>query len=316
MKKLILSLAVLFLILTGNAAAQETFLVRFTVTPTTGEPGGLQHPVSKEVTAVSGDSIEIDLCSFKTMVTVEENGENMSFTFDHDLEMLFGRAVIETRRITVEKNAAVHMRTPSTGAGAWLELSWGPDDMPLVYQDFILSISDILSGKENFRYGAYEDFSIMFEVQSSWEPEDRSLGYTLKDIDGDGTDELLFGGMIPDLTGTPLYDMYTITQGEIVHVFDGWDRNRYYLTADGGFMRVGSSSAFLSFNAYYVYTGGVFRLLRSVIYDMEKDPDSPWFLSYINAMDSAAGRPIDEGRAKEIMNYYTAQQIELTPFPK
>ena len=316
MKKLPPILAAMLLIFTMlSAAAGEQYNIRLTVTPFVSKENGLQKDLSYEIKMESGQSAEIDLNVFSAKMTVEKHGEDMSFTFDHDLEMLSGAAVIETHHIILEKYAIAHLRTPTMDAGAWLAVSWGSDEIPLVYQDFIKSISSIYKGVENPRYGVNEDYSVMFNVQSAWEKEEKTLGYTVMDIDGNGTKELLFGEMGPDITGTPIYDLYTIADWEIVHVFDGWDRNRYYLTPDGGIMRQGSDSAFHYFTAYYAYTDGKLQMLRSVIYDANKNSSAPWFVSYISDMDASAAQPVTEDEAKTIMNYYSGQKIEMTPFP-
>ena len=316
MKKFLTFLTALFLILAGRtAAAEEQYTVRLTVTPFASKVNGLQGDISYEVKLSSGQSVTVDLRVFQATITIEKHGEDMAFTFDHDLEMLSGAAVIETRRIVLEKYAIAHLRTPTMDAGAWLAVSWGTDEIPLVYQDFINSISKIYKGVGNARYGTYEDYSVMFEVQSVWEKEEKTLGYAVMDIDGDGTDELLFGEMGPDITGTPIYDLYTIADWELVHVFDGWDRSRYYLTTDGGIMHQGSDSAFHSFTAYYAYANRELQLLRSVIYDWNKNKSEPWFQSFVSEMDASTALPITESEAQAIMDLYSGVQIEMTPFP-
>ena len=315
MKKLLILLTAVFLIIAvRSAAAEEQYIIGLLITPYTTRENGLQEDISYEVKVVSGESVPIDLRAFQTVMTIEKHGEDMTFTFDHDLEMLSGSAVIQTRRIILEKNADAHLRTPVMENGAWLAVSWGSDEIPFIYQNFIRSIRSIYEGKPNARYGAYEDFSIMFAVQSVFPKEEKTLGYAVKDIDGDGTVELLFGDMYPDESGTILYDLYTIEQGELVHVFDGWDRNRYYLTADGGFIRRGSNGAANSFTSFYVYEHGKLHLLRSVICNTEINKDSPWFLSYSSENDLTASLPISDYDALKIFSYYTGMQLELTPF--
>ncbi len=315
MKKLLTILTAVFLIFAGKpAAAEEQYNIGLTITPFISKVNGLQKDISYEVKMSSGDSVTVDLRVFQAVVTIEKHGEEMAFTFDHDLEMLSGRAVIETHRIILEKNAAAHLRTPTMDAGAWLAVSWGSDDIPLIYQDFINSISSIYAGNPSGRYGTYEDYSIMFEVQSARSQEEKTLGYAVLDLDDDGTEELLFGDMKTDDDGTPLYDLYTIKQGKLIHVFDGWDRNRYYLTTDGGFIRHGSDSASSSFSSFYIYERGELVLLRSVIYNSEKDKDSPWFLSYTNEYDTSGALPVSQDEAQKILSYYNETEITLTPF--
>ncbi len=314
MKRLFLIFLLLPALITGIASAEESFKVSYTVTPFESKVSGLQKPVSKEITIHSGDSVNLDLGVFTAAMTVEKAGKLMAFSFDRDLELFINGITAEVRKVTVEEYAIVHLRTPTKDAGAWLDISWGPDTIPLIYQDFIRSVSSIYDGNESGRYGAYEDYSVMFNVQSGWEKEKKTLGYTTMDLDDDGTEELLFGDSAPDMDGTPLYDMYTIRNGELVHVFDGWDRNRYYLSPNGEIIRQGSDSAFRSFTAYYIYTNSEMRLFRSVIYDSSRNADRPWYLSFIDAMDSSTGFNIREDEAQSIMKNYSAEKIDLTPF--
>ncbi len=168
MKKLLIILTAVFLIFAGRpAAAEEQYNIGLTITPFTSKVNGLQEDISYEVKMSSGESVTIDLRVFQAVMTIEKHGEEMAFTFDHDLEMLSGSAVIETHRIILEKNASAHLRTPTMDAGAWLALSWGSDEIPLIYQNFINSITGIYAGNTSGRYGSYEDYSIMFEVQSA-----------------------------------------------------------------------------------------------------------------------------------------------------
>ncbi len=68
-------------------------------------------------------------------------------------------------------------------------------------------------------------------------------GYTRMDIDGDGIDELLLGENDPegiklnidarDIWDSIIYDIFTIKDGELVHVATGGERTRYYLYDNG-----------------------------------------------------------------------------------
>ena len=71
------------------------------------------------------------------------------------------------------------------------------------------------------------------------------LGYFLKDLDGDGTQEILFG-QIGGTTGTLwdhiVYSVFTLDNGKPVKVFKSSARDRLYFTGTG-FIREGSSGA-------------------------------------------------------------------------
>ncbi len=65
------------------------------------------------------------------------------------------------------------------------------------------------------------------------------------DIDGNGVDELLLGDMDESTyNGTGgIHDLFTVSDGKIVHVFSSMARCSYRLCQDGYIEEVGSGSA-------------------------------------------------------------------------
>lgn len=144
-----------------------------------------------------------------------------------------------------------------------------------------------------------------------------TLGYLIEDIDGNGTDELIFGlnGTDADgVWGTVIYDIYTIDDGELVHVLDGWERNRYYLCENGLIANEGSSGAGNSNYAYFTFEESQLQLVEAVICDGMKDADHPWFYSTESEYDAEYAESISEERADEIMEKYEYKQLVFTPF--
>ncbi len=187
-----------------------------------------------------------------------------------------------------------------------------------LYQDLINNITLLLDGQPNGELTVEDDYSVVFEWVKG-QPASSNLGYVLKDIDGNGIQELLFGENYGDpQNGTVLYDMYTIKDGTLVHVFDGWDRNRYYLCTNGNFINEGSSGAMQSNTAYYIYAKGDMIFIRSVIYDQTMEPEGPWFISYEIPYITFDAEPswteISESDAKELNSQFTSVHLELTPF--
>ena len=112
-----------------------------------------------------------------------------------------------------------------------------------VYRDFLEEIYRIIDGQPTGNLEVEKDYSVVIAWLTG-QPASRNIGYTLKDVDGNGVRELLIGenwGESDD--GTVLYDMYTVRDGKLLHVFSGWDRNRYYLCTNGNFLNKGSSGA-------------------------------------------------------------------------
>ena len=186
-----------------------------------------------------------------------------------------------------------------------------------LYQDLINELTGILRGQDSGKLTVEDDYSVIL----SWltgQPASVNLGYTLVDVDGNGVQELLVGENYGDgEAGTVLYDMYTIRDGKILHVFDGWDRNRYYLLTNGNFINQGSSGAMQSNEAYYIYAKGDMIFIRSVIYDSTMWPEGPWFISYEvpYIMDvEPCWTEISEEEANQLNSRFTTVHLDLTSF--
>ena len=57
-------------------------------------------------------------------------------------------------------------------------------------------------------------------------------GWLLRDLDGDGTSELLLGADWGDGCGV-IFNIYRLDGAKAVRVVDGWNRSRYFLCSDG-----------------------------------------------------------------------------------
>ncbi len=186
-----------------------------------------------------------------------------------------------------------------------------------IYQDLIAEIYHIMDGQPTGNLEVEEDYTVVVAWLTG-QPASRNIGYTLKDVDGNGVRELLIGENWGDSeAGTVLYDMYTIRDGKLLHVFSGWDRNRYYLLTNGNFINQGSSGAMQSSEAYYIYAKGDMIFIRSVIYDATMEPEGPWFISYEvpYIMDvEPSWTEISESEANTLNSQFTAVHLELTPF--
>ena len=158
------------------------------------------------------------------------------------------------------------------------------------------------------------DFSSVIRMSGI---DDETLGYQIKDLDGNGTGELIFGGNRAEpghAWDGIIYDIYTIADGELIHVLDGWERNRYYLCENGMIANEGSSSAFNSNYSYFTFEGEELELVESVIYDEMKDAGHPWFYSTESEYDAEYADPISEEWANEIIGSYRYQRPVFTPF--
>ena len=157
------------------------------------------------------------------------------------------------------------------------------------------------------------DFSSVLMTSGDYEV----LGYLIEDLDGDGIDELIFGGNVtePDAAWDGIiYDIYTISDGELIHVLDGWERNRYFLCENGMIANEGSSGAADSNYTYFTFEKSELHLVESVIYDGMKDAENPWFYSTESEYDAENADPISEEQANEIMGKYVYQRPIFIPF--
>lgn len=133
------------------------------------------------------------------------------------------------------------------------------------YDALIAEAQDVLENFDRFTDEMGDHFSWVF--YANWDYE--TLGYILRDLDGNGVEELIFGENGEGGWDGIVYDLYTIVDGEVVHIFDGWERNRYYLCENGCIAKESDGSAFEFSFAYYAYSGTELALIEAVIYNNE-----------------------------------------------
>lgn len=143
----------------------------------------------------------------------------------------------------------------------------------------------------------------------------QSPGWLLRDLDGDGTPELLLGADWGDGYGV-IFNIYRLDGAKAVRVVDGWKRNRWYFCADGSLANECSSSAFESSYSYYRYTSGELQHLETLLYLDDGSGSSPWRYSvtadhYVSSDDF---RSVTEAEATAVMDKYTYGPLPFTPF--
>ena len=184
------------------------------------------------------------------------------------------------------------------------------------YDELIAEATEILSNGRDEDTVAPERMSSVFVMQGDYE----TLGYLRQDLDGNGVEELIFGGN-SDMEGFNgvIYDIYSIDNGELVHVLDGWERNRFYLCTNGCIANEASGGAFLSAYQYYTYADGKISIKETVEYNAEYDPDNPWFyttkeINELTEDDNANIKSLTEEEASEIMDSYEYVELQYTSF--
>lgn len=180
------------------------------------------------------------------------------------------------------------------------------------YEELIAAARECVLTRDETILADY-DFSSALLTTGSYE----TLGYLAEDIDGDGIDELIFGenGTETDSEwGGIIYDIYTVSDGELVHVLNGWERNRYYLCENGMIANEGSSGAANSSYSYFTVESSALRLVESVIYDGTRDAGNPWFYSTESEDDAENAESISEEKAAEIRDKYVYKHPVFIPF--
>ena len=143
----------------------------------------------------------------------------------------------------------------------------------------------------------------------------QSPGWLLRDLDGDGTPELLLGADWGDGYGV-IFNIYRLDGAKAVRVVDGWNRSRWYLCTDGSLANEGSSSAFESSYSYYRYTSGELQHLETLLYLDGGSGGSPWRYSVTTDQYVSSGdfHSVTEAEATAVMDKYTHETLILTPF--
>ena len=147
-----------------------------------------------------------------------------------------------------------------------------------------------------------------------------NVGYALKDLDGDGKEELLISAVSKDVSGGMLYDVYTTPNGEVIHLLSGHERNRYYLQwlEEGAYMiaNEASNSAYNSAWYYYSLIDGQLEIMQGIVFDAEADEKNPWFITYDEDWDVSNDTPDEDDMAQDIIeaNTNTYTTMEYIPF--
>lgn len=147
-----------------------------------------------------------------------------------------------------------------------------------------------------------------------------NLGYALIDLDFDGEKELLLGAMLKEEKYPVLMELYTVSDGEAVHLLTSDYRNTYYLEwlEEGAYeiANEGSASAAMFGYHYYTLIDGKLEVTQAVIHDLSADEDNPWFLAWDDDWDTSNDEQDVDGMAQAIVDSHEARymQPEYVPF--
>ena len=99
----------------------------------------------------------------------------------------------------------------------------------------------------------------------------------------------------------------------MLHVLNGWERNRFYLCENGMFANEGSSGASNSVRYYYSYTGEGIEFFEAMKYDGDYDPDNLYYFDE-DHYGMEGGVPLTNEEVKAIEDKYIKVNIEFTTF--
>lgn len=98
------------------------------------------------------------------------------------------------------------------------------------------------------------------------------IGYSIKDISGDGIPELLVGAMDDSNSGKEIYAVYTCQNDTPICTLSGWSRSAYTSMGDGRFLYQGSGGAIYSiFGTYTISPDGTSLICEDYYFTCEKD---------------------------------------------
>lgn len=141
--------------------------------------------------------------------------------------------------------------------------------LPEVYQEIVDTY--VMAIEEGWNPAQCSEGGISILTAEVTNPD--TVGYTLMDVDEDGSQELLM------TDGDLIYDMFSLSpEGEEILWVTSMDRIQYRLCLDNLISCVGSSSAARSYYTYYRFSNNTLDKIIEVTYDGERDRDNPWFL--------------------------------------
>ncbi len=180
---------------------------------------------------------------------------------------------------------------------------------PAHYGIIIADVTAMLNGKEPSYFAAGDELSTIYAMVAG-SGYAQNIGYAVVDIDGDGIDELLIGENPGDMSGTVFYNGFSIFNDEVQELFNGGERDCWYMSDGGTLVNVGANSAFSSGTYAYTLENGRLKFTEAVIYDSEL-ANGPWF----RVIDEGGTQvPIDENEVSAFQNAHPYLNIELTPF--
>lgn len=213
-----------------------------------------------------------------------------------------GKAALEAFANTFDLSLAPRTRNAPVETTAPTESGTA---IPEAYQPVIAKYVTALTEHWGGEACSNADISILVSYATS--PSE--LGYALLDLDNDGTDELIIAN---DAERQVIYDLYSLVDGKLVHVFTGWDRNSYELREGFRILNIGSNGAASADYVYCHLSNGQLVMDSLIRFDAATDPDHPWFRG--TSENDLAPITDENWSEDEIYSAAASLPITITPF--
>lgn len=213
-----------------------------------------------------------------------------------------GKATLEAFANTFDLSLAPRTRNAPVETTAPTESGTA---IPEAYQPVIAKYVTALT--EHWGGEACSNADISLLVSYATSPSE--LGYALLDLDNDGTDELIIAN---DAERQVIYDLYSLVDGKLVHVFTGWDRNSYELREGYRILNIGSNGAASADYVYCHLSNGQLVTDSLIRFDAATDPDHPWFRG--TGENDLAPITDENWSEDEIYSASASLPITITPF--
>lgn len=213
-----------------------------------------------------------------------------------------GKAALEALANTFDLSLAPRTRNAPVETTAPTERGTA---IPEAYQPVIAKYVTALT--EHWGGEACSNADISLLVSYATSPSE--LGYALLDLDNDGTDELVIAN---DAERQVIYDLYSLVDGKLVHVFTGWDRNSYELREGFRILNIGSNGAASADYVYCHLSNGQLVTDSLIRFDAATDPDHPWFRG--TGENDLAPITDENWSEDEIYSASASLPIAITPF--
>ena len=247
----------------------------------------------------AGTDVLIAVGQSKSLVLTDTGDSAMNATAG-DSQM--GKAALEAFANTFDLSLAPRTRNAPVETTAPTESGTA---IPEAYQPVIAKYVTALTEHWGGEACSNADISILVSYATS--PSE--LGYALLDLDNDGTDELVIAN---DAERQVIYDLYSLVDGKLVHVFTGWNRNSYELREGYRILNIGSNGAASADYVYCHLSNGQLVTDSLIRFDATEDLDHPWFRG--TGENDLAPITDENWSEDEIYSAAASLPIAITPF--